>query len=144
VGMMDNKKQYLTEEVKIDLINRIRNQLKADQRILFAFIHGSFLEADIGFSDIDVAVFIDHEHYTDDSLELCLTLSVEITSLVHNRVDVHSLNTSSAGFRYEVTKGELLFAKNEEVCFDFIEKTWLEYFDLKYIFENNLNDLLSV
>lgn len=141
---MDNKKQYLTEEVKIDLINRIRNQLKADQRILFAFIHGSFLEADIGFSDIDVAVFIDHEHYTDDSLELCLTLSVEITSLVHNRVDVHSLNTSSAGFRYEVTKGELLFAKNEEVCFDFIEKTWLEYFDLKYIFENNLNDLLSV
>jgi len=141
---MDNKKQYLTEEVKIDLINRIRNQLKADQRILFAFIHGSFLEADIGFSDIDVAVFIDHEHYTDDSLELCLTLSVEITSLVHNRVDVHSLNTSSAGFRYEVTKGELLFAKNEEVCFDFIEKTWLEYFDLKYIYENNLNDLLSV
>jgi uncharacterized protein len=144
VGMMDNKKQYLTEEVKIDLINRIRNQLKTDQRILFAFIHGSFLEADIGFSDIDVAVFIDHEHYTDDSLELCLTLSVEITSLVHNRVDVHSLNTSSAGFRYEVTKGELLFAKNEEVCFDFIEKTWLEYFDLKYIYENNLNDLLSV
>jgi uncharacterized protein len=142
--MMDNKKQYLTEEVKTDIINRIRNQLKTDQRILFAFIHGSFLEADIGFSDIDVAVFIDHEHYTDDSLELCLTLSVEITSLVHNRVDVHSLNTSSAGFRYEVTKGELLFAKNEEVCFDFIEKTWLEYFDLKYIYENNLNDLLSV
>ncbi len=141
---MSNHKHHLAEEVKIDIINVIRNQLKEDQRILFAFIHGSFLEADIGFSDIDVAVFIDHEHFTDDSLELCLTLSVELTYLVHKRVDVHSLNTSSAGFRYEVTKGELLFAKNEDVCFDFIEKTWLEYFDLKHFYEDNLKDLLSI
>ncbi len=141
---MNNQKHYLTEEVKIDLTNRIRNQLKEDQRIYFAFIHGSFLDSDIGFSDIDVAVFIDHEHFTDDSLELCLTLSVELTSLVHKRVDVHSLNTSNAGFRYEASKGKLLFAKNEDFCFDFIERTWLEYFDLKYLYEDNLKDLLSV
>jgi len=141
---MNNQKQYLTEKEKLNIINKIRNQLKTDQRILFAFIHGSFLEADIGFSDIDVAIFIDNERYSDDILDLCLTISIELTSLVHKRVDVHCLNTSSAGFRYEVTKGELLFAKNEEVCFDFIEKTWLEYFDLKNFYEDNLKDLLSI
>ena len=141
---MNNKKHYLTKRVKLDIINKIRNQLIVDQRVVFAFIHGSFLEADIGFSDIDVAIFIDDEHYTDDILDLCLTISAELTLLVHKRVDVHCLNTSSAGFRYEVTKGELLFAKNEEVCFEFIERTWMEYFDLKHFYEDNLKDLLSI
>ena len=141
---MNNQKHYLTERVKLDIINRIRNQLKVDQRVVFAFIHGSFIEADIGFSDIDVAIFIDNERFTDDILDLCLTISAELTLLVHKRVDVHCLNTSSAGFRYEVTKGDLLFAKNEDLCFDFIERTWLEYFDLKHFYEDNLKDLLSI
>ncbi len=141
---MNNQKHYLTKRVKLDIINKIRNQLIVDQRVVFAFIHGSFIDADIGFSDIDVAIFIDNEHFTDDILDLCLTISAELTLLVHKRVDVHCLNTSSAGFRYEVTKGELLFAKNEDVCFDFIERTWLEYFDLKHFYEDNLKDLLSI
>lgn len=141
---MNNKKHYLTKRVKLDIINKIRNQLIVDQRVVFAFIHGSFLEDDIGFSDIDLAIFIDNEHFTDDILDLCMTISAELTLLVHKRVDVHCLNTSSAGFRYEVTKGALLFAKNEEVCFDFIERTWMEYFDLKHFYEDNLKDLLSI
>lgn len=141
---MNNKKHYLTKRVKLDIINKIRNQLIVDQRVVFAFIHGSFLEDDIGFSDIDLAIFIDNEHFTDDILDLCMTISAELTLLVHKRVDVHCLNTSSAGFRYEVTKGELLFAKNEEVCFEFIERTWMEYFDLKHFYEDNLKDLLSI
>ena len=141
---MNNKKHYLTKRVKLDIINKIRNQLIVDQRVVFAFIHGSFMEDDIGFSDIDLAIFIDNEHFTDDILDLCMTISAELSLLVHKRVDVHCLNTSSAGFRYEVTKGELLFAKNEEVCFDFIERTWMEYFDLKHFYEDNLKDLLSI
>lgn len=141
---MNNQKHYLTKRAKLDIINKIRNQLIVDQRVVFAFIHGSFLEDDIGFSDIDLAIFIDYEYFTDDILDLCMTISAELTLLVHKRVDVHCLNTSSAGFRYEVTKGELLFAKNEEVCFDFIERTWMEYFDLKHFYEDNLKDLLSI
>lgn len=141
---MNNQKHYLTKRVKLDIINKIRNQLIVDQRVVFAFIHGSFMEDDIGFSDIDLAIFIDNEHFTDDILDLCMTISAELSLLVHKRVDVHCLNTSSAGFRYEVTKGELLFAKNEEVCFDFIERTWMEYFDLKHFYEDNLKDLLSI
>lgn len=141
---MNNQKYYLIKRVKLDIINKIRSQLIVDQRVVFAFIHGSFLEDDIGFSDIDLAIFIDYEHFTDDVLDLCMTISAELTLLVHKRVDVHCLNTSSAGFRYEVTKGELLFAKNEEVCFDFIERTWMEYFDLKHFYEDNLKDLLSI
>jgi uncharacterized protein len=141
---MNNQKNYLTEEVKLDITDRIRNQLKIDQRILFAFIHGSFLETDIGFNDIDVAVFIDDDCFHGDIIDLCLTISAELTLHVHKRVDVHSLNTSSTGFKYEVTKGNLLFAKDEEVCFDFIEETWLDYFDLKHLYEDNLKDLLTI
>jgi len=142
--MMINQKNYLTKKEKLNITDRIRSQLKRDQRIIFAFLHGSFLEADIGFSDIDVAVFIDDNCFSGDIIDLCLTISAELTLLVHKRVDVHCLNTSSAGFKYEVTKGDLLFAKNEEVCFDFIEKTWLEYFDLKYLYKDSLNDLLAI
>ena len=141
---MNNKKNYLTEKAKLDITDKIRNQLKIDQRILFAFIHGSFLEADIGFSDIDIAVLIDDDCFEGDIIDFCLTISAELTLHVHKKVDVHCLNTSSTGFKYEVTKGDLLFAKEEEVCFDFIEKTWLEYFDLKHLYDDNMKDLLSI
>ncbi len=141
---MNNLKHFLTANEKLALTGMIKNQLKTDQRILFAFIHGSFLEADIGFSDIDIAVYIDENRFSGDTIDFCLTTSAELTLFTHKRVDVHCLNTSSLGFKYEVTKGELLYATNEDDGFDFIEKTWLEYFDLKHFYENNLKDLLSI
>ncbi len=37
-----------------------------------------------------------------------------------------------------------MFTKDEDACFGFIEKTRLQYFDLKLLLEKNLRDLLHI
>ena len=144
--MMCNKKLHnLTLQKKEEILSIIRTYLQSYSSILFAFVHGSFLEEQISFRDIDIAVFIEEENVRHQSkiLDLCLELSAQLSFLIHINVDVHALNDSGIGFRYEVTRGELLLTRDEEISFEFIEETRLEYFDLKPLLEENLNDLLK-
>lgn len=120
----------------------IRVYLQSCSSVSFAFVHGSFLEEKGSFGDIDIAVFFDDRNVQGDLLDLCLVLSACLSSLVHLPVDVHALNDSGIGFRHEATRGKLLLTRDEENSFDFMEKTWMEYFDLKPLLEENLRDLL--
>jgi len=132
----------LSLQKKEEILRIIRAYLPSYSSVLFAFVHGSFLEEQISFRDIDIAVFFDERNIQDDVLDLCLELSAHLSSLVHLTVDVHALNDSGVGFRYEVTRGKLLLTRDEDKSFDFMERTWIEYFDLKPLLEENLRDLL--
>jgi predicted nucleotidyltransferase len=141
--MMYNKTLHsLSLQKKEEILRIIRAYLPSYSSVLFAFVHGSFLEEQISFRDIDIAVFFDERNIQDDVLDLCLELSAHLSSLVHLTVDVHALNDSGVGFRYEVTRGKLLLTRDEDKSFDFMERTWIEYFDLKPLLEENLRDLL--
>ncbi len=138
--------------------------MQANPHILFAFVHGSFLENDLPFADIDIAIYLDGNGLDEnglnenglnenglnengiicDVIDLCLDLSLQLSALVGKKVDIHALNRCKLGFCYEATRGELLFTKDEDACFDFIEKTRLQYFDYKHLFEENLKDLIDV
>ena len=144
--MMCNKKLHnLTLQKKEEILSIIRTYLQSYSSILFAFVHGSFLEEQISFRDIDIAVFFEENVRRQNKiLDLCLELSAQLSFLVHINVDVHALNDSGIGFRYEVTRGELLLTRDEEISFEFLEKTRLEYFDLKPLLVENLNDLLKI
>ncbi len=145
--MMYNKKLHnLTLQKKEEILSIIRTYLQSYSSIIFVFVHGSFLEEQISFRDIDIAVFFDEENVRrqNNIIDHCLELSAHLSSLIHIAVDVHALNDSGIGFRYEVTRGKLLLTRDEEISFDFIEKTRLEYFDLKPLLEENLNDLLKI
>ena len=65
-----------------------------------------------------------------------------LSVMTHLPVDVHALNDSGVSFCYEVTKGELLHTKNEELSFDFMEWVWADYFDMSAMQKSNLKDLL--
>ena len=144
--MMCNKKLHnLTLQKKEEILSIIRTYLQSYSAILFAFVHGSFLEEQISFRDIDIAVFFEENVRRQNKiLDLCLELSAQLSFLIHINVDVHALNDSGIGFRYEVTRGELLLTRDEEISFEFLEKTRLEYFDLKPLLVENLNDLLKI
>jgi len=142
--MVDKQRHTLSEENKTAIKDKIKEKLQANPYILFAFVHGSFLERELPFHDIDIAIYLDEDSFRFDYVDFCLDLSMELSSLVDINVDVHTLNNSSLGFRYEATRGELLFAIDEDACFDFIEKTRLQYFDLKPLLEENLRDLLHI
>lgn len=140
---MNNQKRYsLTAQRKEEILHIIRVCMQSNCSVLFAFVHGSFLEEQLSFRDIDIAVFFDDRSIQDDLLDLCLEMSAHLSTLVHLPVDVHALNDSSIGFRHEATRGKLLFTRDEDRSFDFMEKTWMEYFDLKPFLKENLRDLL--
>lgn len=144
--MMCNKKLHnLTLQKKEEILSIIKTYLQSYSSILFAFVHGSFLEEQISFRDIDIAVFFEENVQLQNKvIDFCLELSAQLSSLIHVTVDVHALNDSGIGFRYEVTRGELLLTRDEELSFEFMEKSRLMYFDLKPLLEENLNDLLKI
>ncbi len=112
--MVDKQRHTLSEENKRAIKDIIKEKLQENPYILFAFVHGSFLESELPFHDIDIAIYLEEGSFRSDYVDFCLVLSMQLSSLVGIKVDVHTLNNSSLGFRHEATRGEFLFTKDEE------------------------------
>ena len=125
--------------------NRIRGILKeviATIRVVeFAYIYGSFPE-DWGFHDIDVAVYLTRTEHVDP-LECELSIASVLERRIRFPVDVRVLNHAPNSFCYEVTRGEVIFSRNEEVRFCFVERTWNKYLDFKPVMEIILHELAA-
>jgi hypothetical protein len=94
------------------------------------------------FRDIDIAVYVDEEK-VKNFLDYELKLSVEIEKDIRLPADVKILNSAPLSFGYRAIKGELLFSKNEEVRFRFIENMLIEYLDFKPIEERIIREILA-
>jgi hypothetical protein len=68
---------------------------------------------------------------------LIAVLTMGITS------DVRVLNYSSLGFRHAASGGLLLFARDDEVWYNFREETWIQYLDFAPLARQMLLDLLG-
>ncbi|MDO8727206.1 MAG: nucleotidyltransferase domain-containing protein [Candidatus Methanoperedens sp.] len=122
------------EKIKKNLIEIIQNK----EEVIFAYLHGSFLIN--GFNDIDLAFFVNG---IEDILDYEISVSLEIEKKIHFPIDVKVLNSAPLGFKYEVTKGELLFSRDEEIRTDFLEKVWHQYLDFKPIEKEILMDMMD-
>jgi predicted nucleotidyltransferase len=122
------------DKIKKNLKEIIQNK----DEIIFAYLHGSFLYN--GFNDIDLAFFVSGR---EDILDYEISSSLEIEKLIHLPVDVKVLNHAPLGFKYEVTKGELLFSRDEEIRTDFLEKSWYQYLDFKPVEKEILMDMME-
>ena len=122
------------EKIKINLIEIIQNK----EEVIFAYLHGSFLSN--GFNDIDLAFFVSE---IEDILDYEISVSLDIEKQIHFPIDVKVLNPAPLGFKYEVTKGELLFSRDEEIRTSFLEKTWHQYLDFKPIEKEILMDMME-
>lgn len=132
---LDNKAK---ENIKLD----IREILRTKKEIGFAFLHGSFLE-ERSFHDIDVAVFISKYGMPEDLFEYELSLLSILEGRIRLPMDVKILNHAPLAFRYEVTRGEVIFSRNEKARLRFVENTWNEYLDYKPIAEYILRELAA-
>lgn len=134
--------QSATPEERIRIISLIRRHLASYREVIFAYLHGSFIEGSV-FRDIDIAIYFSNSIPQPDQLRLCLTLAAEISHLVGIQADVHSLNSAPVEFQYHATQGSILYSRDEEVREDFLESVWVKYFDLLPYIEESLADLLS-
>ncbi len=139
---MKKEKRLLTEADKERIKEILKKELSWRDEIIFAYLHGSFtLPAPCG--DVDVAIYLDesalsHKHWIYES-----DLAMSLDRLVGLPVDVLTLNSAPLSLRYHATAGTLLCSKDEKARFDFLERTWREYFDYQPYIKAFYEDLIS-
>jgi uncharacterized protein len=72
-----------------------------------------------------------------------LSLSSILEGRIRLPLDVKILNYAPLAFRYEVTRGEVIFSSDEETRLRFIENTWNEYMDYKPVAEYIVRELAA-
>ena len=111
------------------VIAALRRQLAGRPEVLFAYLHGSFLEGG-PYRDLDIAVFVHPQQieaarwrtYEGD-------LAVELQLMLGQPVDVRLLNDAPLAFRYHATGGLPLVSRDPEARDEFRARTWDMYFD---------------
>ena len=140
-GIEEKRSRVVKEEQK-QIVELLRHRLSRCSEISFAYLHGSFLEG-LPYKDVDLAVFYSKEVPPDRQLDISLSLAAELSHKLGVTVDIHSLNNATAAFRYQATTGKVLFAKDREYLFEFMEATWKEFLDMKPLLEENLRDMVK-
>ena len=103
----------MTSHQKQKIITSIRDELFEHEEIVFAYLHGSFLgEGD--FADVDVVFFLDSTDISkEEAFSYELQRAMQLSRSVGLEVDVRVLNYAPLGFQFNVTKGKLLFTRDE-------------------------------
>jgi predicted nucleotidyltransferase len=127
------------------LRRQLRTGLEPCQEIVFAYLHGSFLDKDLPYHDVDIAVYLDPTWgSTQDLFEYEMKLSVDLTLALHVPVDVHVLNEAPLGFQHSVlNRGEVLLSRSDERLTDFIEQVGLAYMEFSHYVREYLQEVTS-
>ena len=135
-------RQTMTSHQKQKIITSIREKLLTCEEIVFAYLHGSFLNKG-DFADVDIALFLDSTKVSKEEIfSYELEKAVQLFRQVGLEVDVRVLNYAPLGFQFNVTKGTLLFTRDERFHQEFIERVWLEYMDFNFLSRQILRDAL--
>jgi len=119
------------KEQKEEVQRRIADILKERREIIFAYLHGSFLEGN--FQDVDVAVYLSEKKSKSEVLRCELKLERELEEVIGFPIDVRILNHAPLSFKFKVIeRGVLLFSKGEGYRCDFESLTMVEYHDFNF------------
>ena len=124
--------KIMDQEQKNSLTSRIKDLLLSEKSTLFAYLYGSFLGAG-PFRDIDVAAYADPAAFknTDKMFSYGLSLAAKVDLAVSGvTVDLRLLNLASTPFKFGViTKGKVIFTRDDQKRMDFEARTRNLYFD---------------
>lgn len=119
---------------------RIVSTLKAETKILFAYLHGSF--GKLPFSDIDIGAYsnIPEDGVFDFELEMSSKLEIVSGYLVDFKV----INYAPIGFQFSViNEGVLLFERAGATRLDFLEDIGIRYMDYFELSKSYFNELME-
>ncbi len=114
--------------------------LAQDDRVLFAYAHGSFLSR-LPSHDLDVAVYFRYQVSPKDRLDACLDLEGKAERALGVPVDVHAIDPGNLAFSFDALSGRLLFSRDENERERFEEKTIALFMDFKPLLKQILKDL---
>ena len=127
---LEQKLRVLAESEKQRIIEHLCKLLCKDDRVVFAYLHGSILE-DGPIRDVDIAVWL---RDGTDSLEYVLDAGLKLEMVLGLPIDIQVLNNSSIVFRYMVyTRGLPLCVKDWLLHDMETARTQLMYSDLQLL-----------
>ncbi len=135
---MDERPKEMGLEEREQVISALTLLVQRQEEVVFAYLMGSFSE-DLPFRDVDVAVWAE-EIPQMQAWDYEADLSVKLSRELKLPVEVHLLNSAPTGFRFRATSGRLLFSRNEAFRLNFVERTWLEYWDFRPLTEQIVKD----
>ncbi|MFN3395247.1 MAG: nucleotidyltransferase domain-containing protein [Thermodesulfovibrionales bacterium] len=140
--MNDLKTYTITEDEKKDIISSVGSFLERDERIIFAYIFGSFVDPEMPFfRDIDIGVYVrDYKERDRETYEIELPLELQRSSEYKYPFDIIVLNRADIFLIKNVIEGELLFTKDEDLWSDFVEKALLRYIDIAPVFYRSFKE----
>lgn len=107
--------------MKNEVIEKIKEILQDDERVIFAYLYGSYLKGE-KFNDIDIGIYIRN---TDDILSDLADIRLNISQYLcisPEKIDIHIINNTSNLFLLrDVLNGLLLVDKDTNLRGDFIE-----------------------
>lgn len=142
---MSYSKEFLSfsSKEKDEICSKIEKILEKEDKILFAYIFGSFLYSS-NPRDIDIAIYlksIDENNLLELETMLAGKVGREI-KLSFDKIDTRILNFSPNYFFANVfSQGKLLFTKDENILSEMIERTSVEALKNEYISLQSLREL---
>ena len=122
-------------------IEKIKDFLKEKKEIQFVYLFGSFISLK-NYRDIDIGVYVEeNEEKNLDILNYELDLSVQLEKLIKFPCDVKVINNLPISLQYSITKGKLLFVKDEVLYENFVCSVWKKYMDFKWISDIYLKEM---
>ena len=145
---MKNQLFYHSPAEREAMLDALREALRSQPDVLFAYVHGSFL-TERPFHDVDVAVYLNTAVERRMGRRL-LALSDELGSALSQTpgpipaVDVRALNSAPLGFRYQVLRGgRLLSSRDETLRIRWVVRTVERYLDLKPLRQRALKEAMT-
>jgi len=117
------------------LEKKIKDVLKKDKNIVFAYVYGSFGRGEREFSDIDIAVFV--KRVPERCVEYENKLAIKLEKLIKKPVEVRVMNKLPLLLTSRIIKeGKLIFSRDEKqsVKFETIMMSMYLDYDIFHIF----------
>lgn len=128
--MMGTTRHILKEEQRRDIVKEITAVVSGQPEIVFAFLHGSFLDGSF-FRDIDLGIFvrgIDTADFWDYEARLCQQIEEALNNLF--LVELKVINKAPLSFCYHVIRGQILFVRDEDSVVAFMARVARSYLDM--------------
>ncbi len=126
------QQQRISESEREKALNTLKEFLRDDERIIFAYLFGSFNEGNT-FRDIDIGVYTVSP---DKDIEAEIELKRVLTEKTGYPVDISVINNAPPDVKIQVLEGTILICKDKELMTDFIEDAgtqYIEYYHLREI-----------
>jgi predicted nucleotidyltransferase len=91
---------------------------------------------------VDVAVWV-KEISQADAWDYETQLSLYLARETELPTDIHLLNFAPLGFRFRSTAGRLLFSRDARFRLNLVERTRLEYWDFRPLWEQMLKEAVK-